>query len=380
MENKLKYIPIFRSKQQEINVLRTFEFNDQMFPCLEIIKEIDREPRQTNSNKQESLFGKKEEKTFSSCYTSIIESIKSEKIFVDLPNHLKTSPNMNSKSLQFFTKVIGNREKRTDFILRLKHLKNKIIPVVSTYLQISGEVDSIQKQYKDLKRVFESIAYRIMIPTFDQDLAEVRNIIRKNDFLLIDLEEDELDENDWQANLVKRGIRDINAHKIIIRNQIPTSLTMSSLKHRAHIDKIDNSLPFIFQKLGGHGFSDYVGIKKDNITTGGIQSPGFIFYDAVQNSFFGYRYQFGGHKKGQIRPNPEEFETTIVPAVLNSEAVSRMKNSKLDFLNCNNRGWETLKRINSGNENGKSPAKFKRISMEHYLYCIRKKIIANEIG
>lgn len=378
MDTTLKYVPVFRSKQQEISVLTTFKFDKRVYPCLEIIKEFDRVPKKSESGKQVSLFGNSKSKTFESCYTAVITSIKAQKVFVDLPTHLRTTRNMKKESLKFFTGVVTKREKRTAYLLKLKHLSNRIIPVVSTYQQISGEVDSISKQANDLKSHFSSIAYRIMIPTYEQDIQEIRKCIRKSDFIFVDYENDEIDENDWEALEIKKAMEDIDAHKIIHRNQIPDSTTMTGLEHRERIETIDNSLPFIHKKLGGHSFSDYVGIKKDNITDGGVQSPGFIFYDATENSFFGYRYKYGGHKKGEVKPNLAEFETTIVPAVLESQSVARMRAANKNYLDKNNWGWNTLNQIESGKENGRNAAKFKRISMEHYLHCIQQKLRAEE--
>ncbi|WP_282161064.1 beta family protein [Ulvibacterium marinum] len=379
MDTSLKYVPVFRSKQQEINVLKTFKFDNQVYPCLEIIKELDRVPRRSNSDKQVLLFGKKESKTFESCYSSLIKSINAKKVFIDLPTHLRQSRNMKSESLKFLRTVITKRKQRTAYLMKLKHLSDKVIPVISTYQQISGEVDSIYLQAEELKNYFPSLAYRIMIPTYEQDIQEVKKCVRESDYIFIDYENDDIDENDWEALEIKKAIEEINAHKIIHRYQIPDSITMTGLEHNERIESIDNSLPFIHKKLGGNSFSDYVGIKKDNITDGGVQSPGFIFYDAVQNSFFGYRYRYGGHKKGETKPNLSEFETTIVPAVLHSKSVSRMKIANQNYLDKKNWGWNTLNRIESGKENGKNAAKFKRISMEHYLHCIQQKLRAEEL-
>lgn len=379
MDTTLKYIPVFRSKQQEINVLKTFHFDNQIYPYLEIIKELDRIPRRSNSAKQVSLFSKKQSKTFESCYRSVIKSINAKKVFIDLPTHLRQSRNMKPESLKFFRTVITKREQRTAYLMKLSDLSKKVIPVISSYQQISGEVDSIYLQAQDLKNTFPALAYRVMVPTYEQDIQEVKKCIRESDYIFIDYENDEIDENDWEVLEIKKAIEGINAHKIIHRYQIPDSITMTGLEHNECIETIDNSLPFIYKKLGGDSFSDYVGIKKDNITDGGVQSPGFIFYDAVQNSFFGYRYRYGGHKKGEIKPNLSEFETTIVPAVLDSNSVARMKVAKQNYLNQKNWGWNILNKIESGKENGKNAAKFKRISMEHYLHCIQQKLRAKEL-
>ena len=72
-----------------------------------------------------------------------------------------------------------------------------------------------------------------------------------------------------------------------------------------------------------------------------------------------------------------EFERTIIPAVIKSEAANRMQKHSLDYLGSDNEGWRIIKNIERGvllGESGKSAAKFKRISMEHYLHCIKSKI------
>ena len=57
MDNELMYVPVFRSKQQEIQVLKSFVFDKNVYPYIEIIKELDRVSKQSNKEKQISLFG-----------------------------------------------------------------------------------------------------------------------------------------------------------------------------------------------------------------------------------------------------------------------------------------------------------------------------------
>ena len=79
-----------------------------------------------------------------------------------------------------------------------------------------------------------------------------------------------------------------------------------------------------------------------------------------------------------IQPDLIEFETTIVPAVIASKSSERMQSDSLDYLGAGNKGWEIITNIKrgeyNGGESGKSAAKFKRISMEHYLHCMKVKI------
>ena len=378
MSTLLKYMPIFRVRPQETKVLKSFDFGDRIYPCLEIVKELDRVNSKKKKDAQISLFGQKKEKTFESVYIHLIKSIKTNKIFIDLPVHLPQSRNTKPPTLLFLRTVVANREKRTEYLKKLKPVASKVIPVISSYLQISGEGDSISLQEKEMRNDFEIIAFRTFVETFHQDIQQIKKSIKPNDYIIMDFANNELDETDGDIQDIVEEFKSLNCNIVIHHNQIPENVTMTGLNHGKMIDTIDNSLPYIYKQFAGHCFSDYVGIKKDNITSGGVISPGFLFYDAVTNNFFGYRYKNGGHKKGETKPDLIEFETTIIPAVISSKSSERMQSDPLDYLGVGNKGWEIITNIelgeNNGGESGKSPAKFKRISMEHYLHCMRVKI------
>jgi hypothetical protein len=137
------------------------------------------------------------------------------------------------------------------------------------------------------------------------------------------------------------------------------------LVHKKVVADIDNTLLERYEEYSGTCFSDYSGIKKDGIGKGGTISPGFLFYDAINNVFYGY--------KSDIK-KLEEFELTIVPAIITSSAAKSMRIHPLKFLNGINEGWKIIEDISLGGQSGKSPAKFKRIGMEHYLSCVKVKI------
>ncbi|MCX6299978.1 MAG: hypothetical protein NTY72_12900, partial [Bacteroidetes bacterium] len=140
--------------------------------------------------------------------------------------------------------------------------------------------------------------------------------------------------------------------------------------HGEIVYEADNSLLEMFsQQLHFNAFGDFAGIKKDDLTSGGTISPGFILYNPADNLYYGYR--------GTVK-NLAEFETTIVPDVLASPVAAAILAANPDYLNDQNEGWNTLLRIQGG-ETGKSQAKFKKISIEHYLHCMRIAIAAGLI-
>lgn len=368
MNKQLKYMPIFRGRQEEIKVLKSFDFGDQIYPCLEIIKELDRMP---NKNSKKSP---KKEKTFEDVYLPLIESIKAEHVFVDLPTHLKSIRGMKKPTMRFLTNVVVKREKRTEYLRKFASYATKVIPVISTYSEITGERGSITLQENEIRSFFKTIAFRTFFNTFSRDFHQIEKLVKDDDYVIMDWEQTELDMNDEDIQEIVEDLNTLNCNVIIHRNPFPLDLTNVGLDHENVVKTIDNSHLDIYTELAGTVFSDYVGIKKDNVSDGGVTSPGFIFYDAVENTFYGYRYKHGSHKKNQISPQLIEFETTIIPAVIGSDASKRMHTHSLDYLGENNTGWDIIKSIDFGLESGKNAAKFKRIAMEHYLHCIKCKI------
>jgi hypothetical protein len=363
-------MPIFRGRQEEVKVLKSFDFGSHIYPCLEIIKEIDRVQGKTAKKK----------KTFESVYIPLINSINSVKVFVDLPVHLQRLRAMQKPVLNFLTKVIINREVRTNYLKKLVPLSDKIIPVISTFSQVTGEKASIKIQEEELRTDFSTLAFRTFFNTFHNDYEQIREVAKANDYIIMDCESMEIDLDDGDILDIIDLLRSINCSVILHRDQVPVSLKLSRLTNDKKIDIINNELLEKFDSvIPGSSFSDYVGIKKDGITTGGIISPGFIYYDAVLNTFYGYRFKHGSHEKGKAKPLLEEFEKTIVPSVINSNATKRMTADINDYLGSENVGWRILKNIELGIEPGKSAPKFKRISMEHYLHCVKKKIITGDI-
>ncbi len=357
-------MPVFRVRQQEALVLKSFDFGDRIFPCLEIIKELDRVPPKSRKNAKESASLKKP-KLFEDVYLTLIQSINARKVFVDLPIHLKEYRGMKKETFAFLRTVVALRAKRTEYMMKLIPLESKVIPVISTYHERTGERGSITLQEKDLRPHFKTLAFRTFLESFSNDIVQIEKVVQSNDFIIMDWADIELDINDGDQQDIIDRLKTIKCTIVIHRNPIAKGITNVGLIHDNRIIEIDNSLLEKYQDFGGDCFSDYAGIKKDDIGAGGTISPGFIYYDAVENSFYGYK----GTKKDLA-----EFELTIVPDVISSNASQRMHNHRLDYLGLKNLGWSIITNISNNTESGKSPAKFKRIGIEHYLHCIRTRI------
>ena len=269
---------------------------------------------------------------------------------------------MNTEVLQFSRSVIGDWKSRTEHLLKLAN--PKVIPVVSSYLIKTGEQNTIRPQFETLAGTFGRVAFRISYQSFFDDWNDVVQLSRPSDYIIIDLDILAPYPTSPALRPIVSALKSFDGcPKIILRSAINTDVQNVGLDHGAVIYEADNSLLETFHQFSCEGFGDYAGIKKDDLTAGGTISPGFIYYDAVDNQYYGFKASF---------KSLTEFEDTIVPDVLNSEPTKRMVAN--GFLVPGNRGWDTLNSIAEGRESGKNQAKFKRVAMEHYLYCIRKRI------
>lgn len=366
--NAPTYIPVFRLRQQEKKVLITFNFGSDIYPYVEIFKHFEQKPRAPKTGSKA-----KPPKQFHEIHLPTLQQIKSDKVFVDLPIQLKVSNKMKREVIEFLRGVVGNRDVRTMHLLSLKRISEKIIPVISTYSQRTGEPNSIKLQQADLRPSFHTLAFRTSGITFTNDMIQINTVIQPQDYLIIDLEErclgntDDMDAIQFMLDYVKIFS---GCHVVLMNSPIDHKITNTGLDHGRKIERVDNSLMEKFEAFGADSFSDYAGIKRDVVESGGGISPGFIYYDAVENAFYGFK----GLKKNE--PDLDDFREIIVRDVLTSDPTARMKRSTLEYLCRDNIGWKMIEDMWDQIEPWNSQAKFKRIAMEHYLYCIKTKILS----
>ncbi len=349
MPSNLKYVPIFRSRQQEIIVLKKFDFENHIYPLIEVVKEKDRKNRIQSS------------KEF---FTHLFEEVKAEKILVDLPVYIREISSMQIEVIKFRREIIQNLQQRINFFNQFKEQNKKVIPVISSLLKITDEENAIQTQFNKLKDNFSIIAFRTFHDTLEKDQEQIQKNVRYNDILIYDLDKVSITSSVVRKHrTILKNIK--TATRAMIRSAINTDIQNVKLDHGEIVAEADNSLVELYSGRGFNAFGDYVGIKKDDLSSGGTISPGFIIYDPYENEYYGYR----GSRKSL-----DEFKNTIVPAVLQSEMIATLDKKYPQYLNEKNSGFTLLKSIQDSNESGKSQAKFKRISMEHYLHCIKTSI------
>jgi hypothetical protein len=370
METTPTYIPILRLREQEKGLLTTFDFGEDIVPYIEIFKH---QPRKAQEPTEGEL--PKPKKEFNEIYLPILESIKSKKMFVDLPVHLRRSKKMKENVIEFLSEVVEDPLKRSAYLNTLSTCK-RVIPVISTYSLVKHIPNTILPQESELRKKFSCLAFRTSETTFVSDMAQIESIAQTQDYLFVDLEEfclsnpDDLDTVQFMLDRLKTFDK---CNKVIINSPIHHTTTNSGLEHGMQLEGASNCLIDKFKDFGAHSFADYVGVKKDVVEEGGGISPGLIFYDAIENVFFGYK---GRKWQKPEKPNLDDLREIIVRDLLTSQMVSNMQGSHLQYLSWDNKGWKMVNDMWDKTEKWRSQAKFKRIAMEHYIHCIKTKIMA----
>jgi len=352
MFEDLRYIPVFRGRQQELMTLKEFDFGAHLFPMIEVIKEKD---RINNSSSSDEI------------YSEIIKSIQARKVFIDLPTYLKQTTSTQKEVIKFMNTVLGQIDARISFFKSLSSEKEKVVPVISSLTLINGEVkeNEMLEQFTELSKTFTNFAFKVYLKSFDHDVKAVKLLLREvnpADHILIY----DIDQNEVTAPIVRKQIAELKdfSNKAIIRSAINDNVQNTNLINGELVEEINNSLMELYKDQGFKFWGDYAGIKKDSLTSGGTISPGFLFFDAYNNFFYGF--------KGQTK-SLNEFEDTIIPSILGSEAYLNLRNNFPEFIN-DNPGIKILNDMSDGLEPSRSQAKFKKIAMLHYLFSIKTSI------
>ena len=133
MKASFVYMPVFRVRSHELDLLKSYDFGDRVCPYIEIVKEKDR-PRRMN---------------YSTLFRSLILAIKSNSVFVDIPIHLRLENNTHPDVIEFLAQM-RDVDRRIAALSSLSPMP-KMIPVISSYHSITGETGTVKKQVEKLR-------------------------------------------------------------------------------------------------------------------------------------------------------------------------------------------------------------------------------------
>lgn len=339
-----KYVPVLKNRQEEINALKELyklNISEKILPLIEIVQEKSR------SNLKKNL-----------CQ-ELQSTIKPNAPFmVDILNPSrprKSKPQINN----FFRQLKRNPKAIVGLFNSLSPNKG-LIPVISydpmSYVKIKKEIEFLASQ---LRIKYSKLAFRLKPAKFKDALSEVRNVITKNDIIILDIEHSNYRDPNYsilykQINIIKEQF---GIQTFIINSVIPESLTNKSFVNGLPIPNIDNSLRDNYVKYGFSGFGDYATIKSSLPPSGGSISPGFIFYSYDTNEYIGFKGRYD---------KLSEFEQYIIPSLLAS--VPWAKYNSIHKSTCP--GCNHILIIRNAIESGASQGKWKQIAIKHYIFTM----------
>jgi hypothetical protein len=343
----LKYIPVLRYRESEKKTLEDVTISDKILPLVEIVQE----KRKVNMK--------------STCFEEIKEltNSKNKKLLIDFPLYIKLKPKTLVGVRNFIGPLIADPKRR---IAEFKKLVGaNIIPVASynpnTPLFFNGNVSN---EIQELRRSFNQIAFRIFPAHAQQALQEADALLKANDIILVDI-----DDNHYSDPILNNFFAYVNSYAkkhgcktALIRSAIGPDITNTGLTNNSIVKELDNSLLKEYSKYGFDAFGDFCGIKKDQLTDGGMPSPGCIYYHWWTNAYYGHK---GVYKE------PTTFTTMVVKSLVSSQEWNDFQ-TKIAAHRTSCPGCKGISKIAATGQGGDSAPKWKIMISSHYLHTMEE--------
>lgn len=343
------YVPVLKNRTVEVGVLKdlfTIIDTENTIPMIEVIQD------KVQSNSKYDFF-------------DILEDITNredsdKKFFVEVSKE-NAPTNILESVRTFLTTVNRDPEYYLTLFMNLKEC-NGMIPVIS-YNPDWLEPGLITKHASVLREKYQKISIKVTPNMFNLIKEELQEVVNDGDYILLDI-----GYSQHTNPILKRIYNNINQLKdrkniktIIINSTKGDDVTNVSLNNGEPIYEIDNSLRDLFKtSYSFDGFGDYAGVSDSLPTSGGGISPAGIFYSKELNCFVGFRRN----------KTLSDFEDFIAPEIMKSEYWKEYS----DFHHNNCPGCKEIKRIvnevDKKKKKGKSQAKWKGITMSHYIFSI----------
>lgn len=344
------YVPVLKNRTVEMNVLSklapigVFD-NNNVFPLIEVIQD------KTRSNNKKTIWADIAELLYNHPQISLmIDFCKSTKLN-NTSNAIRNYVTMSTRQSDFCINEIR----------LLKNYSSQVIPVIS-YLDENISYDRITYEAYNNRKIFPKLAFRVKAHNFDSVFSHIETLVIENDIVILDIETSS-HINPVFKKIYKR-ISDSRKEKkfisVIINSNRPDSLTNKSMINEEPITQIDNSLKDLYSQNymnNFDGFGDYACTASSLPSTGGSISPAGIYYSNENNFFVSF--------KGKAA-TLSAFPLYIAPGIIESEYWREYSDNH--HKKCP--GCKEILAIKDGTSNGKNQAKWKMITMLHYIYTM----------
>jgi len=343
----MKYVPILRYRESEKKTLDDVAISNKILPMIEIVQEKRKSTMKTD------------------CFNEInsFATNSNTKLLVDFPLYIKMKNNTLSNVRNFLSPLLANPQLRINEFMKI--VNPNITPVISYNPNMplfnSG---SVSYEINQLRPIFGQLGLRIFSTHAQAALDEADGLLRPGDIILVDLGEDSHSNPIFSSyfQFIHQFAKKHNCKTVLIRSVINPSITNTGLTNNSVVTSLDNSLLNDYTTLGFDAFGDYCGIKKDELTDGGMPSPGCIFYHWWNNAYYGHK---GVYKQ------PKTFTTMVTSSLISStEWNDYQTNSTSHRLNCP--GCMGVSKIHATGQGGDSAPKWKVMMSSHYLHTMEE--------
>lgn len=296
------YIPMLKTRKEEYSILKkmSYCFSEKIIPMVEIISEKYRDRYAKDLITGEFLYeqrGKrklrvKAKHTIEDVITleNIADTMNGNRIFIDY--------------FRFSNKVYGNNVDITRAALSWK-LSNDVeeykvklldvakypnmIPVISIKEDFGMGKNELQELIEKLQGECQSIALRITEQWIEEYTMIIEKKLRKEDFLLLDIGE----QNPEHKFMEIEQVKDTGTEGTIILLNSPRKRDVKNAEfpERGKANLIINNAIKVVSEYGLGGYGDYCGLKDSMPLNDGSNGTGAalaLFYSFSENVFYSY--------------------------------------------------------------------------------------------
>lgn len=295
------YIPMLKTRDEELRILRTMKehYSDKIIPLIEVISEKYQVRYKTDENgefikeKHKTQYRKvKCPPTEQDIITlqSLNEIVEGRKLFIDYFRFSldKYGRNIKFESAELAFNLNNDYQLYKQKVLAVSQYRN-MIPIISVKPGFDIPKNELKNFVNQLQEKTEQMALRITEEWIDEYKDVICELLRCDDFLLFDIEE----QNPESKFMELEELNDIGATcKIVLLNS-PRKASIKNGEYPEHgkTDLIDNCARNIAHDYNLTGYGDYCGLRDVmplNNKSNGTGAALALLYDFKDNVFHSY--------------------------------------------------------------------------------------------
>ncbi len=295
------YVPMLKTRDEELRVLKSMKgcYSDKIIPLIEVISEQYQVRYKTDENgefireKHKTQYRKvKCTPTEQDIITlqSLNEKVDGCKMFID---YFRFSLNKYGKNIKFESAELAynlsnDYQLYKQKVLSVSQYKN-MIPIISVKPDFGIPRAELKSFVSQLQETTEQMALRITEEWTDTYRDIICDFLRKDDFLLFDIEE----QNPESKFMEIEELNDFSAKcKIVLLNS-PRKASVRNWEYPEHdkTDLINNCARVIASDYGLTGYGDYCGLRDVmplNNKSNGTGAALALLYNFTENVFYSY--------------------------------------------------------------------------------------------